>query len=93
MRYLGSVTLRRKVQLTSGCISEEHFNKLKEISSIHSKKVLLALEDYCVCGSNRKSACAKFNVSQGYFSICLRRLQQLHANIMDIIPYYISMDS
>ena len=89
MMYLKNATLCCQTRLVSGGISELHFNKLKRISAIHSQKVLDALEDYCVHGNDRKSACEKFNVSQGYFSICLRKMQRLHADIIDIMPHYI----
>lgn len=71
-----------------GDMSQEHFNKLLNISTIHSEKVISALEDYCVRGSDRKTACNKFSVSQGYFSICLRKLQRLDQNVADMIQYY-----
>ena len=89
MKHFWHTNLRRKTQLTPGCMTEEHFNKLMNISTIHSEKVLLALEDYCVRGSDRKSACERFNVSQGYFSICLRKLQRLNLNVADMVRFYI----
>lgn len=89
MKHFWHTSLHRRRRLTPGKMSGEHFNKLMNISTIHSEKVILALEDYCVRGSDRRTACNKFNVSQGYFSICLKKLQRLDQNVADIIQHYL----
>ncbi|EHR8284211.1 transcriptional regulator [Escherichia coli] len=89
MKYLFFTYGHRKYRLAPGKVSEKHFNKLIEISAIHSEKVILALKDYYVVGANRKCACSRHNVSQGYFSISVRKLQKLNEMIVDIIQFYI----
>ncbi len=81
--------MRYKTRLTPGCLSGEHFCKLISVSTIHSDKVIMALEDFCVYGHDRKSVCARHNVSQGYFSISLRKLQKLNQAVADMLPFYI----
>ncbi|EKR8371111.1 transcriptional regulator [Escherichia coli] len=71
-----------------GKMDKDHFYKLIEISGIHSQKIIHALEDYCVNGNDRKDACAKHNVSQGYFSICLKRFQLLNKSVIELLPHY-----
>lgn len=92
MRHRWHTRLHNKKRLPPGCMSHEHFGKLIEISTIHSEKVISALEDYCVKGSDRKSACGKFDVSPGYFSVCIRKLEALNAHIADIAPYYVNQN-
>lgn len=90
LKHFWRLSVRHKSQITAGSLSGEHFRKLIDISTIHSDKVIQALEDYCVNGYDRKSACDKYKVSQGYFSISLRKLQKLNDSIAELITYYIN---
>lgn len=76
--------------LRAGRVSHEHFRMLINISNIHSAKVILALEDFLVFGLTRQAACEKHHVALGYFSISLRRLQELSAQVVLMYPYYAS---
>lgn len=74
--------------LRAGNVSRDHFRQLINISNIHSAKVILALEDFLVFGVTRQEACEKYHVAQGYFSISLRRLQELSAQVVLMYPHY-----
>ncbi|EGJ9169300.1 transcriptional regulator [Escherichia coli] len=74
--------------LCPGCVSEKHFLLLIEISGMHSKKVINALREHLVTGRSRKDVCEKYNVSQGYLSGALIRIQRLSQLISSMIFYY-----
>ncbi|EDL7788881.1 hypothetical protein CUL34_24080 [Salmonella enterica] len=61
---------------------------LIEASSIHSPKVILAMEDFLVRGIPRKVSCEIHRVSAGYISIALKRLQSLSYTVVMMYPYY-----
>ncbi|HCL7979515.1 PapB/FocB family fimbrial expression transcriptional regulator [Escherichia coli] len=72
-----------------GSMTEEHFDKLISLTPINSRKVTLALKDYFVNGYTRKNACDKNNVSQGYFSISVRKLMRTNNMVASIVEFYI----
>ncbi|EDS3841759.1 PapB/FocB family fimbrial expression transcriptional regulator [Citrobacter portucalensis] len=74
--------------LRPGEVDPEHFRMLIEASSIHSPKVIFAMEDFLVRGIPRKITCETHNVSPGYVSVTLKRLQQLSYNVVMMYPYY-----
>ncbi|HBC5730664.1 TPA: adhesin biosynthesis transcription regulatory family protein [Escherichia coli] len=69
---------------------ENHFWLLIEISPLHSEKVINALRDFLVLGYTRREACERHDVSQGYFSGALGRIQRIHQTVNKLIPFYIS---
>ncbi|ENP3038029.1 transcriptional regulator [Salmonella enterica] len=71
-----------------GNMPETMFWSLTEISSIHSKKVILALRDHLVLGQERKNVCAIYSVNKGYFCTSLMRLYRIHRIVSELIPYY-----
>ncbi|CAD6074472.1 TPA: PapB/FocB family fimbrial expression transcriptional regulator [Escherichia coli] len=75
-----------------GRMSKEHFYGLIEISGIHSQRMIGALEDYCVNGEERKEVCAKHNVSQGYFSVCLKKFQMVNKTVAGLLPHYVNFN-
>ncbi|HBA9158828.1 TPA: hypothetical protein J1300_004649, partial [Escherichia coli] len=42
-----------------------------------------------VHGYTRKEACEKHNVSQGYFSICIRKVNFINDTVGYLIKYYL----
>ncbi len=74
--------------LRPGEVHPEHFRMLIEASSIHSPKVILAMEDFLVRGIPRKVSCEIHRVSAGYISIALKRLQSLSYTVVMMYPYY-----
>ncbi|EPQ7464111.1 PapB/FocB family fimbrial expression transcriptional regulator [Escherichia coli] len=70
-------------------ISEEQFWLLVEISPLHSDKIISALRDHLVYGDSRKIACERNNVSAGYFSVCLRKLQQVSRVVSLLVSWYV----
>lgn len=78
--------------LRPGEVHPEHFRMLIESSSIHSPKVIQAMEDFLVHGTPRKVICENHGVSAGYVSVALRRLQDLSHNIVMMYPYYVRDD-
>lgn len=75
--------------LAPGKMDDMQFLLLIEISSIHSKKVIQALGDYLVYGYSRKESCSRYNVSLGYFSYALKRLNRVNQAVSWIAPFYI----
>ncbi|WP_331320687.1 PapB/FocB family fimbrial expression transcriptional regulator [Escherichia marmotae] len=73
----------------AGSMSVEHFRHLVEISSINSRKVICALEDFFVHGMTRKEACDKHNVAQGYFSISMRKFIKVNNTVSHLTRYYV----
>lgn len=74
--------------LKPGAVAQEHFMLLIDISSINSPKVIQALEAFLVTGKSRKEVCELFGVSQGYFSIKLKQLQDISKIVVVMYPYY-----
>ncbi len=78
-------------KLKPGMVTEEHFLLLIEMSSIHSNKVINALKDFFVMGYTRKEACLRNDVSQGYFSISLSRIQYMSKMASNVVPFYMHL--
>ena len=76
--------------LLPGKMSESQFWLLAEISPVHSEKVINALRGFLVLGCTRKEACERHEVSQGYFSGALGRIQRTHQTVNRLIPFYTS---
>lgn len=76
--------------LWPGMMPEEQFWLLVSISPIHSEKVINALMDFMVQGYDRKAACERHGVSQGYFSGAIDRFWRTHQTVNRLIPFYIS---
>lgn len=90
MDKLENMHSQRPGELRCGRVHIEHFQQLITLSGIHSPKVIMALEGYLVLGMKRKDSLIKYNVSASYFSIALRRLQNLSLTIYKLLPWYIS---
>ncbi len=84
------LTKGRGRALLPGKMSESQFWLLAEISPVHSEKVLNALRDFLVLGYTRREACERHEVSQGYFSGALGRIQRTHQTVNRLVPFYIS---
>lgn len=78
----------RERVLSPGMVSNEHFRKLIDISSVRSDKIINALHEYFVNGTARKIICEKHQVNPGYLSIKIREIQFLSRRILDIYPYF-----
>ncbi|TGH36351.1 PapB/FocB family fimbrial expression transcriptional regulator [Escherichia coli] len=70
-------------------MSENHFEILLSLTPINSQKVRLALKNYFVDGCTRKKTCERNNVSQGYFSISMRKVMQTNRFVASIAEFYI----
>ncbi len=79
--------------LCPGMMPEEQFWLLVDISPIHSEKVINALLDFMVRGYDRRAACEKHGVSQGYFSGAFDRFWNAHQTVNRLIPFYTSGNS
>lgn len=82
-------TQKQKGELVPGQVHEIHFQLLMEISPVHSDKVILALRDFLVLGFTRKESCERHNVSPGYLSTTLGRIQNISKSVSKLMPYYI----
>lgn len=71
-----------------GEMTDTHFNLLVALTAVHSEKVILALRRYLVDGYPRKDACEYYNVSPGYFSICLNKLERTYRTARVLANYY-----
>ncbi|EOX2496083.1 adhesin biosynthesis transcription regulatory family protein [Escherichia coli] len=74
--------------LTPGCLDEEHFLLLMDISPICSKKVFDSLRAYLVDGCSRKFVCEHYNINNGYLTVSLNRLNKIHQNICRLREFY-----
>ncbi|WP_396016554.1 adhesin biosynthesis transcription regulatory family protein [Escherichia coli] len=84
------LTKGHKQALLPGRMTDHHFWLLVEIAPLHSEKVINALRDFLVLGYTRKEACERHEVSQGYFSGALGRIQRTHQTVNRLIPFYTS---
>lgn len=75
-------------ELIPGRVDKKQLMYLIDISSIRSRKVINALEDYFVSGQSRKRICNKHKVNQGYLSIKIREIQEVSSKI-EIISHYV----
>ncbi|EHJ2160536.1 transcriptional regulator [Salmonella enterica] len=71
-----------------GEMTDTHFNLLAALTTIYSEKVILALRLYLVDGYLRKDACERYNVSPGYFSVCLNKLEKTYRTARILADYY-----
>ena len=74
--------------LTPGCMDEEHFLLLMDISPICSRKVFESLRAYLVDGCSRKFICDNYNISNGYLTVSLNRLNKIHQCVSLLKKYY-----
>lgn len=84
-RDAGSVF--RRVDVKSS-LSNEQFDLLMELSSIHSPKVILAMRDHLVKGDLRKVVCERYNVNAGYLSVCIGRLLRIEKVVSRLVRFY-----
>ncbi|EGM1628031.1 transcriptional regulator [Salmonella enterica] len=83
---------QRCCALEAGTVPADQFWLLVEISSIHSNRIINALHDYLVDGDSRKIICGRYNVNNGYFSVCLKRLVDVHKIVIELVPFYKDFD-
>ncbi|ELD0440799.1 transcriptional regulator [Escherichia coli] len=81
----GPVVRREGVK---GSLSNEQFDLLMELSSIHSPKVILAMRDHLVKGDLRKVVCERYNVNAGYLSVCIGRLLRIERGGSRLARFY-----
>lgn len=74
--------------LIPGFVSEEVFDLLIELSSVHSIKIVNAMHDYLVFGENKKDVCDRYGANASYFSIALGRLFRVNQIVSQLISYY-----
>lgn len=77
-----------KDRFIPGEVTDTHFNLLVALTAIYSEKVILALRLYLVSGYPRKDACERYNVSPGYFSVCLNKLDKTYRAARLLANYY-----
>ncbi|RDO55827.1 PapB/FocB family fimbrial expression transcriptional regulator [Escherichia coli] len=77
----------RRVDVKSS-LSNEQFDLLMELSSIHSPKVILAMRDHLVKGDLRKVVCERYNVNAGYLSVCIGRLLRIEKVVSRLVRFY-----
>lgn len=78
--------------LLSPNIRKDFFWLIIDISSIRSKKVILALHDHLVLGHSRLEVCNKYNVNAGYLSIKVRSIQDLHKKLHKFLEQHTRLD-
>ncbi|HCP1359051.1 TPA: transcriptional regulator [Escherichia coli] len=71
-----------------GLLSDEQFDLLVEISSIHSPKVIMAMRDHLVKGDLRKIVCERYSVNAGYLSVCISRLLRIERGVSKLVRFY-----
>lgn len=70
--------------LTPGKVSENYFRLLTKIYTIHSRKLLRAIEFHLVHGYTRIEACEKTGATQSYLSTKLKELNRVHRTITEL---------
>ncbi|GDT21796.1 transcriptional regulator [Escherichia coli] len=74
--------------LTPGCMDEEHFLLLMDISPICSRKVFESLRAYLVDGCSRKFICENYNINNGYLTVSLNRVNKIHQCVSLLKKFY-----
>nr|WP_228929169.1 adhesin biosynthesis transcription regulatory family protein [Escherichia marmotae] len=82
-----SSIIRRREEIR-GSLSDEQFDLLIELSSIHSRKIILAMRDHLVKGDLRKVVCQRYNVNAGYLSVCIGRLLRIEQGVSRLARFY-----
>lgn len=82
------VKVAKSRMLIPGFVSEEVFDLLVELSSVHSIKIVNALHDYLVLGENKKDVCDRYGANVSYFSIALGRLFRVNQIVSQLLSYY-----
>lgn len=82
------VRVLKNRMLIPGFVSEEVFDLLIELSSVHSIKIVNALHDYLVFGENKKDVCDRYGANASYFSIALGRLFRVNQIVSQLFSYY-----
>lgn len=72
-----------------GLLSDEQFDLLVELSSIHSRKIIMAMRDHLVIGDPRKVVCERHRVNSGYLSVCIGRLSRLEKCVSKLARFYL----
>ncbi|ELS8093629.1 PbsX family transcriptional regulator, partial [Escherichia coli] len=67
-----------KIVIVPGSMEREHLMLLVKLARVNSQRVILALEAHLVDGFSRKDACEENDLSQGYFSLVLRKVFDTH---------------
>ncbi|ARD39126.1 PabB family transcriptional regulator [Edwardsiella ictaluri] len=76
----------KKDNFVPGTMTENRFWLLVEISSIHSEKVIAALNEHLVLGYSRREVCERNNVSAGYLSTSLTKLLRIDNAVTLLAP-------
>ncbi|XEG90411.1 adhesin biosynthesis transcription regulatory family protein [Edwardsiella tarda] len=71
----------KKSKFVPGAMTEGRFWLLIEISSIHSEKVITALNEHLVLGYSRREVCERNNGSAGYLSLSLAKLIRIESAV------------
>lgn len=74
--------------LPSGNMSGDEFWFLIELTPIRSDKIIRALHDYFVLNHPRSHCCDKYGVSNGYFGVCISRLEHVIQVVKALLNYY-----
>lgn len=85
-RYFSLYT--KKGAFVPGAMTEGLFWLLIEISSIHSEKVIAALNEHLVLGYTRREVCERNSVSAGYLSLSLAKLLRVEIAAASLSTYY-----
>ncbi|MDO3872080.1 PapB/FocB family fimbrial expression transcriptional regulator [Salmonella enterica] len=86
--YQKTVNLSTRKSEKEGVFSNEQFDLLVELSSIHSQKVILAMRDHFVKGDSRKTVCERYGVNAGYLSVCINRLLRVEKGVSKLVRFY-----
>lgn len=70
-----------KYVVKPGEMKDDLFERIINISSIRSEKVITSLYDYFVLGFTRNEICRKNRINPGYLSIKVREFHELYEKI------------
>lgn len=88
LHYRSGVDSFIRAENVKTLLSDEQFDLLMELSSIHSQKVILAMHDHLVKGDLCKVVCEKYAVNAGYLSVCIGRLRRIERSVSKLARFY-----
>ncbi|EPU1920530.1 PapB/FocB family fimbrial expression transcriptional regulator [Escherichia coli] len=74
---------------TWGGVDEKHFLLLVSIAPIYSVNVYKSLRAYFVEGRSRRYICDNYKINNGYLTVSINKINNLHRSLIRILRYYV----
>ncbi|EFN7624527.1 PapB/FocB family fimbrial expression transcriptional regulator [Escherichia coli] len=76
-------------ELYPGGVDEKHFLLLVSIAPIYSVNVYKSLRAYFVEGRSRRYICDNYKINNGYLTVSINKINNLHRSLIRILRYYV----